>query len=196
MMDEMNRMLSQSRISLEQYLTMTGKSEEEYHKELEPEAAERVKRDLVLDAIADAEGITTDDDDIEGWLQLYNAMGGKRMRLRDLSTAQRANITRRIKRDKALSQLVEIATEGQAKGDASEASAEATTEANARAAAGAGAASTATAGNGAAVAAREEQPLPTTQAAVVETEAEAAAPDEEAGRGRASATPTPAETDV
>jgi len=179
MMDEMNRMLSQSRISLEQYLTMTGKSEEEYHKELEPEAAERVKRDLVLDAIADAEGITADDDDIEGWLQLYNAMGGRRMRLRDLKEAQRANITRRIKRDKALSQLVEIATEGQADGGADEAN----TEANARAAASA----TATA---------DEQAIPTTQAAVVESDAaEAVAPDE-ATMTEPRATPAPAETDV
>lgn len=191
MMDEMNRMLSQSRISLEQYLTMTGKSEEEYHKELEPEAAERVKRDLVLDAIADAEGITADDDDIEGWLQLYNAMGGRRMRLRDLKEAQRANITRRIKRDKALSQLVEIATEGQAEGGAGETN----TEANARAAATA--ATTTTSGNGEAPATADEQSIPTTQAAVVESDAETAAtaPDE-AAMTEPRATPAPAETDV
>lgn len=111
MMDEMKRMLAQNRISFEQFLAMSNKTEEEYHDELEPEARERAKRDLVLDAVADAEHLEASDQEVEGWLQVFAAMGGKRMRLRDLSSGQRANIVNRLRRDKAIARLVEIATE-------------------------------------------------------------------------------------
>ncbi len=113
MLNETNRLLQQNRISLEQYLAMTQKSEEEYRKELEPEALERVKKDLVLDAVADAEGITASDQEIQSWLDLLAAMGGNRLRLKQLTAGQRASIARRIRRDKAIGYLVEITTEGQ-----------------------------------------------------------------------------------
>ena len=59
MMEEMGRSLESNRLTLEQYLEMLGKTEEQYHEELEPEAAERVKRELILDAIADARRSTS-----------------------------------------------------------------------------------------------------------------------------------------
>ncbi len=110
MIEEMKRMLAQNRISFEQFLTMSNKTEEEYHDDLEPEARERAKRDLVLDAVADAEHLEADDQEIESWLQVFAAMGGKPIRLRDLSAGQRANIVSRLRRDKAIARLVEIAT--------------------------------------------------------------------------------------
>ncbi|HEU4784095.1 MAG TPA: trigger factor [Ktedonobacterales bacterium] len=110
---ETERMLSQSRISLQQYLTMMQKSHEEYHQELEPEARERVKRDLALNAIADAEGVTASQDDVEQWLDNLNAISGdKPIRMSQLTANQLANIDGRIRRDKALARLIEIATEG------------------------------------------------------------------------------------
>jgi trigger factor len=110
---ETERMLSQSRLSLQQYLKMMQKSHEEFHQELEPEARERVKRDLVLTAIADAEGITASDDDVAQWLDNLNAISGDRpIQMRDLKANQRVNIEGRIRRDKALARLIEIATEG------------------------------------------------------------------------------------
>ncbi|HEX8033804.1 MAG TPA: trigger factor, partial [Ktedonobacterales bacterium] len=143
MIDEMKRMLAQNRISFEQFLAMSNKTEQEYHDDLQPEARERAKRDLVLDAVADAEHLEADDQEIEGWLQVFAAMGGKRMRLRDLTAGQRANIVSRLRRDKAISRLVEIATEnGPATPSAGSAEGEtAQTEAAAKAAASAGAAS-------------------------------------------------------
>jgi trigger factor len=111
MIEEMKRMLAQNRISFEQFLTMSNKTEEEYHEDLEPEARERAKRDLVLDAVADAEHLEVNDQEVEGWLQVFAAMGGKPIRLRDLSAGQRANIVSRLLRDKATARLVEIATE-------------------------------------------------------------------------------------
>ena len=110
---ETERMLSQSRISLQQYLTMMQKSHEEYHQELEPEARERVKRDLVLNAVADAEGITANQDEVSQWLDNLNAISGdKPIRMSQLTANQQANIEGRIRRDKALARLIEIATEG------------------------------------------------------------------------------------
>lgn len=123
MIEEMKRMLAQNRISFEQFLTMSNKSEAEYHDDLEPEARERAKRDLVLDAIADAEHLEADDHEVENWLQVFAAMGGKPIRLRDLSAGQRTNIVSRLRRDKAIARLVEIATENGPKAPATDAAA-------------------------------------------------------------------------
>jgi trigger factor len=110
MLRETDRVLGQNRLSLEQYLGMMQKSEAEYRKEIEPEARERVKRDLVLSAVADAENITVSDDEIEEWLQVLTALGGKPTRPRQMSDRQRASIASRMRRDKALERLIEIAT--------------------------------------------------------------------------------------
>jgi trigger factor len=128
MLRETTRVLGQNRLSLEQYLQIMGKSEDEYRAEIEPEARERVKRDLVLAAVADAEGIEVSDTDIAGWLQVLNALGGKPMRPQDLSAAQRASIRSRMRRDRALDRMVEIATEGKGAGEAESESSEPETE--------------------------------------------------------------------
>jgi trigger factor len=110
---ETERMLAQSRLSLNQYLSMMQKSHEEYHQELEPDARQRVKRDLVLNAVADAEGVTTNQEEIEQWLDNLNAISGDRpVRMSQLTANQRANIEGRIRRDKALARLIDIATAG------------------------------------------------------------------------------------
>jgi trigger factor len=113
MLGEQRRMLEQSRLNFDQYLEMMQKTEQEYRADLEPEARERVKRDLVLDAIADAEGMQVSDTEIASWLELIAAMGGRRMRLNQLSRGQRANIAARIRRDKAAARVVEIASQEQ-----------------------------------------------------------------------------------
>lgn len=121
MMREQDRMLKQNGLNLEYYLSMLQKDEETYHKELEPEALGRVKRDLVLTAVADAEDIQVGDDELENMLRLMTALGGKPTRLRQLSATQRASLAARLRRDKAMTRLIEIATEG--KGDSIGASA-------------------------------------------------------------------------
>lgn len=110
---ETERMLAQSRLSLQQYLSIMQKSHEEYHKELEPDARKRVKRDLALNAIADAEGFSANQDEVAQWLDNLNAISDDRpIRINQLTANQRANIEGRIRRDKALDRLVDIATEG------------------------------------------------------------------------------------
>ncbi len=113
MVREMRRSLEQSRISFEQYLGAMGKTEEEYRAEIADEARERVKRDLALNAVADAEGISIGTTDVQSWLDLLAAIGAnKKMRAGQLSRGQRANIENRLRRDQAMSRLIEIATEG------------------------------------------------------------------------------------
>jgi trigger factor len=115
MMEEMERSLASNRLTLEQYLEMLGKTKEAYHEELEPEATERVKRELILDAIAEAEEIAVSDGEIDNWLELVALVGaGRRRRLRDLSARQKANVTARLRRDKAAARLIEIATQDHA----------------------------------------------------------------------------------
>jgi trigger factor len=110
---ETERMLAQSRLTLPQYLSIMRKTPEEYRKELEPDALQRVKRDLVLNAIADAEGISASEEEVAQWLDNLNAISGDRpIRINQLTANQRANIEGRIRRDKALAKLIDIATEG------------------------------------------------------------------------------------
>jgi trigger factor len=107
MVREMQRILQQSGLSFEQFLSATNSTEADYKKQLEPEARERVKRDLVLDAIGDAEGIEASDRELQGWLDMLSAVGGdKPMRLRQLSAGQRQHVTNRVRRDKVIARLV------------------------------------------------------------------------------------------
>lgn len=127
MVREMQRLLEQSGLTWEQFLDGSSKSEAEYRKDLEPEARERVRRDLVLDAIADAEGIEASDQEVQGFLDMLAAVGGGRpMRVRQLSPGQRQHVVNRIRRDKVTQRLVQEATAAAgASGDAGEAAAEA-----------------------------------------------------------------------
>ena len=113
MMRETARMLEDNRLSLQQFLEASGKSEEDYRKELEPDAAERVKRDLALAALADAEQVSVDEEEAGQWFEMMSIIsGGRRSRWRDLSASQRRAIIARLRRDKALSRMISIATEG------------------------------------------------------------------------------------
>lgn len=112
MLRETRRMLEDSRISLEQYLEATNKTEEDLRTESGPEATERVKRDLGLAALADAETITVDDDEGAQWYEMMTSLTGHRERWRDLNASQKRSVIARLRRDKALDRMVEIATEG------------------------------------------------------------------------------------
>lgn len=159
MVRETKRSLEDSRVSFEDYLAATNKSEEEFRKESEPEATERVKRDLALAALADAEGVTVADDEAGQWFELMSMLtSGRRDRWRDLNASQKRSIIARLRRDKALDRLIAIGTEGKwppARPTDETATDEATAQANAAAAARAG---DEEAGAAAAETAVEEQP--------------------------------------
>jgi trigger factor len=113
MMRETKRSLEDSRLTLEDYLKAMNKSEEEFRKDAEPEAIERVKRDLGLAALADAENVAVDDDEASQWYELMTMLSsGRRERWRDLTASQKRSIIARLRRDKALDRLIEIGTQG------------------------------------------------------------------------------------
>ena len=76
MINQFGQQLSQQGISLEQYLEYTENTMEQLRESVRPEAEQRIKSELVLEAIADAEEIEVTEDDIEKEIQsmseLYN----------------------------------------------------------------------------------------------------------------------------
>ena len=64
MFEELNKSLIQQGMNMDLYYQFTSSSEESLRERLRPQAVESVKRDLVLDAIAKAEGITVTEDEV------------------------------------------------------------------------------------------------------------------------------------
>ena len=65
MHDEFRGTLARQGITEEAYLKVTGKSEADIHADFRPDAEKRVKVLLVLSKVAEAEGITIDDADVD-----------------------------------------------------------------------------------------------------------------------------------
>jgi trigger factor len=109
------RRMAQQGIDPNQYLTMTGKTEEELATEAEPDAEQALKREAVLAEVVKAEGIEVTDEEIQQALreaagpdasdkQLKRAL--KRARKQGAEEALREDIAMR----KAVDLLVETAT--------------------------------------------------------------------------------------
>ena len=64
MVEDLGRNLSQQGMTFEQYYQFTNSTEEVMHERLRPQATENVKTDLVLEAIAKAEGIEVTEDEV------------------------------------------------------------------------------------------------------------------------------------
>lgn len=62
---EMEQQLSAQGITLENYLKMSGVTMEKMNEQLSPMAAQKVKLDVILDAVANAEGILVSDEELE-----------------------------------------------------------------------------------------------------------------------------------
>jgi FKBP-type peptidyl-prolyl cis-trans isomerase (trigger factor) len=118
-------------MSMEQFLMLSQKTEAEYKKEMEPEATRHVKVDLLLEAIADEEGLAASDRELQELLDLYNQIGAaKTPRLNQLSTTVRKRLENSIKRDKARKFLIEHATSTPEQKDDDSPAAEAAIEAS------------------------------------------------------------------
>lgn len=68
--DEIRRNLVQRGQTYEEFLKAEGKTEEEYQKELEPQAIEQLKASLILSEIADIEKLTITPEELEIRIQL------------------------------------------------------------------------------------------------------------------------------
>jgi trigger factor len=69
MHDEFRGSLARQGVSEEAYLKVTGKTDAELHGDFRPDAEKRVKVLLVLSKVAEAEGVTVDDADIDAEVQ-------------------------------------------------------------------------------------------------------------------------------
>lgn len=127
---QMEHLLQQQQMSMDQFLMLSQKTPEQYKKELEPEAEKNAKQELVLEAIADQEGLTVSTNEIQTMLDLYARLGATRQqRVNQLSATARRRLEASIKRDKARSFLIDHATRPQTEAEEASATAiEAATE--------------------------------------------------------------------
>jgi len=103
------RTLGRQGLSLEQFLDISNRSEESFEEEAMSAARAQLKRTLVLDAIADIEGIEVSDEELEPELQQAIARRGGRV-----DPAQRERLARNLRallrERKTVERLVAIAT--------------------------------------------------------------------------------------
>jgi trigger factor len=84
-LNQMERNLASSGLQLDAYLSMLGKSRLEYRQELRPSAEERLKRRLVLEEVAQREGLQADDEQIQAEIDsMIEAMGPDAEEMREV----------------------------------------------------------------------------------------------------------------
>ena len=133
MLHQLSHLLEQQHMSLDQYLMMVRKTREEYLKEIQPEAEKRVKRELVLDAVAKKENIEVLPEELEGLLRLYVQAGQE-----GSSEAQMRALAVTYRREKAIKRLLELTTDPDPDAESAASENEESSIANAEAAALAG----------------------------------------------------------
>ena len=114
MLDELKATLSAQNVSMEEYLSVTGRAnEEELHSQLRPEAERRVRTYFTLNAIGRAEGIEVSPEEIE---QEIDSIAGQvaeasdRMRSLLSEPKARENLALRLWNQKVIDRLKAIAT--------------------------------------------------------------------------------------
>src|SRR5947209_2222181 len=131
MLHQLSHLLEQQRMSIDQYLLMMKKTREEYLKDIEPDAEKRVRRELVLDQVANQEQISVRSEEVEAIFRAYEQAGQSLPR----TEGQIRAIVVNYRREKTITRLVELTTDPD---PAEEAAEEETSIENAEAAALAG----------------------------------------------------------
>jgi trigger factor len=126
MLRDMEQRLSQEGLTLENYLTIEGKTLDELREDLKPQAENRVKTGLILGQLVEETGISVEDDDIdleidrmsESWadqreqvLQLLNTSSGRQRVGVDLLTEKAINYISTIARGEDPDVVVESEVE-------------------------------------------------------------------------------------
>ena len=109
MHDEFRGSLARQGISEEAYLKVTGKTDADLHGDFRPDAEKRVKVLLVLSKIAEAEGVTIDDAEIEAEVQRGRARyQGDQKLLRYFESERGRNFIRStLRRSRTVEHLVD-----------------------------------------------------------------------------------------
>lgn len=105
-MNEFMGNMQRQGISPEMYFQLTGTTQEDLHKQYESEADKRVKTNLVIEAIAKAEGFEATDEEIEK--EINNLATEYNMPVEQVRTLLSADM---LKHDIAMKKAVEVITE-------------------------------------------------------------------------------------
>jgi trigger factor len=115
-MNDLEQMLTNNRLTLQGYYEATGRAEADLRKEMREPAVKTVKTSLVLNAVADREGIEISNREIEQAVdEVTRSMSiseTERRRLRS-SNNVRSNLRSRLRRQRAIGELVKIVTDGE-----------------------------------------------------------------------------------
>jgi len=107
MLHQLSHLLEQQHMSMDQYLMMMRKTQEEYLKDIQPAAEERVRRQLGLDEVARQENISSTPEELEVLLRAYAQAGYNTPR----TEGQLQSIAISYRREKAITRLIELTTE-------------------------------------------------------------------------------------
>lgn len=107
--DELRLNMALRGVSFQDYLEHTGRSLEAVREDLRPRAEERVRAALVLDAIAQREGITVDDGEIDAELERIYEGDAERLEQAKASPSQRERAAEILRTRKTVDFLVEHA---------------------------------------------------------------------------------------
>jgi trigger factor len=106
------RRLSQQGVDPAQYLQLSGKTEEELVTEAEPDAEQALKREAVLAAIVEAEGIEVDDDEVtEAMRAAAGPEASEQQVKRALKRARSQGADETLKEDIAMRKAVDLVVE-------------------------------------------------------------------------------------
>ncbi len=113
MMQNMAYQLAASGLKLEDYFKYMGTDKEKMEAMYRPDAKQRVKVELVIEAIKKAEGITASDEEIETAIALYAASNGltKEKLMETLTDDDKAYFADRVCADKIVNLLLDTAVE-------------------------------------------------------------------------------------
>jgi len=103
---------SQSRLSMEDFLRMEGKTKEEFRESLTPRAATRITQALVLTEVVQIEGLGIDEEEIEASIDRASNSWGSRAEMVRTSLESEGGkraMANRLLADKAIQRLVAIA---------------------------------------------------------------------------------------
>lgn len=116
MIDDLRHTMAQQGFTLDMFCEYTGKSIDQIRDEYRPDAEIRAKTRLVLDAIADKEGVEVADEDINKAINDFLESMQSEQERKELDTDimrsnMRAFFANRLKRDRTVSIIVDSATE-------------------------------------------------------------------------------------
>ncbi|MSQ05752.1 MAG: trigger factor [Dehalococcoidia bacterium] len=120
MREERQRSLRNQRIDMDTYLSIMGKTEEEYTEQLRPQAEERLRRHLVLQKLAQEEGIQVSPEEVQAEVDtLASSSGAQEQAMRRALAASSAqeSVRSSVQVRKVLLRLVDMVQQEKQSGD-------------------------------------------------------------------------------